>query len=111
MKLLLDQNLSPHLVRRLGDLWPVEHVDVVGLGRAPDSDVRAYALANGFTLVTKDADFSDLLFLRGFPPRVVWLRLGNCTTDEVERAIRLHADALRALHADPLRGLLELHRA
>jgi predicted nuclease of predicted toxin-antitoxin system len=32
---------------------------------------------NGYTIVTKDNDFLDLLELKGFPPKVVLLKTGN----------------------------------
>lgn len=70
----------------------------------------AYAAAHGLTVVTKDVDFVELATLRGTPPRVVWLRLGNGTTAEVEAALRRHHAALVAFHADPDRGVLELRR-
>jgi predicted nuclease of predicted toxin-antitoxin system len=39
-------------------------------------------------LVTKDEDFHRLSVLRGFPPKVLWLRLGNCSTADVARLLR-----------------------
>jgi predicted nuclease of predicted toxin-antitoxin system len=41
--------------------------------------------------VTKDEDFHRLSVLRGAPPKVVWLRLGNCGTDDVAAMLRKHA--------------------
>lgn len=29
--------------------------------------------------------------MQGAPPKVIWLRLGNCTTDEVAELLRRHA--------------------
>ena len=87
MKLLLDQNLSPRLVHRLADLYPdAAHVSLVGLDRASDGEVWDYAQANDCIIVTKDADFSDMSVLRGHPPKIIWLRLGNCTTSDVEQS-------------------------
>jgi predicted nuclease of predicted toxin-antitoxin system len=75
MRLLFDHNLPPSLINRLADLFPQsEHVYRLGLERASDFEIREYAQMNGFTIVTKDADFSDLCLLRGFPPKVVWIR-------------------------------------
>lgn len=69
MKLLFDQNISPRLVARLADLYPgSNHVYPLGLDRMMDQEVYEYARREGFLLVTKDADFSDLCMLRGFPP-------------------------------------------
>ena len=80
MKLLFDQNLSPKLVRRLADLFPgSSHVQAVGLDCASDDQVWEHARRNGFAIVTKDGDFNNLSVMRGSPPKVVWLQLGNCS--------------------------------
>ena len=109
MKLLFDQNLSPGLVTRLADVFPgSRHVYPLGLDKAPDSGVWDFAHDNGFVLVTKDADYSELVLLRGFPPKVLWLRLGNCTTAQVEALLRLHAEAIQQFGSDPAVGILSL---
>ena len=71
MKLLLfDQNVSPRLVERLSDLYPESiHVSTIGLGAALDIEIRQYAFDHGCMIVTKDADFSELGLVKGFPPR------------------------------------------
>jgi len=59
VKLLFDQNLSPRLPDRLADLFlGSEHVEAAGLGSAPDEAARAYALAGGLAVVSKDEDYS-----------------------------------------------------
>jgi predicted nuclease of predicted toxin-antitoxin system len=109
MKLLFDQNLSPRLVGQLADLYPdSNHVYPLGLDRVPDHEVRAYAQREGFLLVTKDADFSDLCVLRGFPPKVIWIRRGNCSTTEIEQILRRHHGDIKALDTDPIMGVLTL---
>lgn len=109
MKLLFDQNLSPNLVNRLADLFPgSDHVFALGLDRAPDTQVWDHARDNGFVLVTKDADFGDMSLLRGFPPRVLWLRTGNCITAQVEALLRLHHEAIEQMARDPAVGILSV---
>lgn len=77
-RLLLDQNLAPVLARRLADLYPgCANVRAFGLAPADDEAVWAHAAADGFTIVTKDDDFRQRSVLRGAPPRVIWVRLGN----------------------------------
>ena len=99
--LLFDHNLSPRLVGRLRVIFPGSaHVQDLGLERANDSEVWAYAHDRDSTIVTKDSDFSDLSLAYGAPPKVVWLRIGNCTLGDAERALRLHEAALRLFHAD-----------
>ena len=109
MKLLFDHNLSPRLVSRLADLYPhASHTTLSGLDRATDIDVWLYAETHGYTIVTKDADFSDMSVLRGFPPKLIWLRLGNCTTSDMESAMRRGHAAIVEFVDDPTVGALEL---
>ncbi len=109
MSLLFDHHLSPRLVTQLADLFPqATHVSFVGLDRASDEAIWTYAREQGYSIVTKDADFNDLMTLCGFPPKVVWVRLGNCTTQQIEAALRTHVQAIEALSTDPSLGILML---
>jgi predicted nuclease of predicted toxin-antitoxin system len=45
-------------------------------------------LANGFAIVSKDSDSSQRSFLLGSPPKVIRLRIGNCTTTRVDFVLR-----------------------
>ena len=109
MKLLFDQNLLPRLVRLLSTEFPgSKHVRDVALAAAPDPSVWSYAIAQGFVIVSKDSDFQHRAILLGHPPKVVWIRLGNCSTAEVVTLIQnRHADLL-SFEADPTVSLLEL---
>ena len=85
MKLLFDENLSPRLVIALVDLFPgSKHVEDCGLLSEPDDRVWHYARTNDFTIVTKDSDFASMSRLHGSPPKVIWLKVGNCTTSRAE---------------------------
>ena len=97
MKLLFDHNLSYKLVGRLAELFPEsEHVRNVNLHEAEDRTIWDYAGVNDFAIVSKDEHFHQLSFLYGAPPKVVWVRLGNCTTSDIEQALRHHhADLLQ----------------
>jgi predicted nuclease of predicted toxin-antitoxin system len=109
MKLLFDQNLSPKLVKRLADLFPgSSHVQVEGLDCSNDDQVWDHARLNGFAIVTKDADYNNLSVLRGWPPKVVWLLLGNCTTAQVEAVFRARFADIEAFDKDPSVGTLAL---
>ena len=101
MKLLFDHNLSHKLVGRLADVFPgSEHVRTVGLHRADDREVWEYARTNAFAIVSKDEDFHQLSFLHGPPPKVVWVRLGNCTTSDIESVLRSSQADLAKFDAD-----------
>ena len=89
MKLLFDENLSHKLAERLADLFPDStHVRNVGLKSSDDPAVWKFAIENDFTIVSKDYDMHDRSLLFGFPPKVIWVRLGNCSTNDVENLIR-----------------------
>jgi predicted nuclease of predicted toxin-antitoxin system len=103
LKLLFDENLAARLAHALGDLCPGSiHVSTVGLNGAPDPVLWQFAAAHGYVLVTKDGDFQRLSVVYGPPPKVVWLRLGNCTTADVMQVMRgrYHQTVAFVEHAD-----------
>jgi len=107
--LLLDHNLSPKLVSRIEDLYPAStHVYLVGLDTANDRTVWEYARQHGYLLVTKDADFSELLLLYGFPPKIIWIRRGNCSTQTIEQLLRDNFEAIETMKDDPNTGVITL---
>lgn len=109
MKLLFDQNLSPRLVKQLSDLYPdSNHVYLLGIDRVPDVEVWNYARQESFLIVTKDADFSDLCMMLGFPPKVIWIRRGNCRTTDIQTLLREHYMDIKILNDDSIMGVLTL---
>jgi predicted nuclease of predicted toxin-antitoxin system len=110
MKLLLfDQNLSPRLVGRLADIYPNSvHVFSLGLGDAMDIDVWEFARDNDYMIVTKDADFSEFGIIKGFPPKIIWIRRGNCSTQDIENILRENFSAISELSVDENSGILAL---
>lgn len=99
MKLLFDANLSPRIVARLAGVFPDSiHVFDTGLARyASDETIWEYARANGFTIVTADADFLALASSRGAPPKVVRIENCNYRTSRLEELLRRHAIAIAEL--------------
>ncbi len=109
MSLLFDQNLSRRLPALLANDFPgSEQVLLVGLSSADDRVVRAYAAARGLAVVSKDADFRNLSATCGPPPKVIWLRVGNGPTRDVEALLRSRAADIRAFLSDPAASVLEL---
>jgi|ERR1039458_8329335 predicted nuclease of predicted toxin-antitoxin system len=109
MKLLLDENLSPMLASQLSDLYPESlHVRDCGLKRGSDSSVWEFARENGFTIVSKDSDFDQIRLQRGHPPKVIWLRLGNCTTGAIEDLLRTQSPVIHNFQESPTATLLIL---
>jgi predicted nuclease of predicted toxin-antitoxin system len=109
VKLLFDHNLSPALASRLQDIYSgSNHVYRLGLDQAPDTEVWEHARQAGFLIVTKDADFGDLCLLQGFPPKIIWIRRGNCKTADIEAILRNHYNDIKALNDDEAVGILTL---
>ena len=107
MKLLVDENLSQRLALSLNDCFPDSvHVRNVRLLGATDRDIWGYALANGFCILTKDTDFQHRSLLEGGPPKIILVRLGNCTTDRVEIIVRNSLNAIDAFMIDADSALL-----
>ena len=109
MKLLFDQNLAGRLTNELGDLFPGSaHVMQLGMATATDAEVWTHAQEHGFCIVSKDADFQQLSAIRGQPPKVIWLRIGNCSTQRITALLRTNAKVIHAFSEDPASAYLIL---
>ncbi len=109
MRLLFDQNLSPTLVGLLSDLFPgCIHVRDAGLQASNDEAVWDHAIQQQSAIISKDSDFRQRSFLFGSPPKVIWIRRGNCSTNEIEAIIRSHHDDLLAFDQDESAAFLAL---
>ncbi|MCP4123901.1 MAG: hypothetical protein GY751_19305 [Bacteroidetes bacterium] len=96
MKLLFDQNISFRLIKRIQDLIPDSvQVKDVNLENSKDIEIWNYAKSNGYTIVTFDSDFRDLSLIYGFPPKIIWIRTGNLTTQNIEKLIRSKIEILK----------------
>ncbi len=78
------------------------------MDESEDTEIWQYAKQNDFVLVTRDADFGDLSVLRGFPPNVIWIRRGNCSTKDIEGMLRENYDAIASLGQDEFTGMIPL---
>ena len=82
MRLLFDEQLSEDLSKLLQDIFPDSlHVRQIGSGGAKDGTVWQLAKTHGCLLVSKDEDFHRLSVILGSPPKVIWIRRGNCNTE------------------------------
>jgi predicted nuclease of predicted toxin-antitoxin system len=88
-RLLFDENLAARLVELLQAEYPGSiHVrDAIGRA-ATDEQIWEYARTSALVIVSKDEDFQRFSVWRGFPPKVIWIQLGNCSTDDVARLLR-----------------------
>lgn len=111
MRLLFDQNLPNRFIVTLGDLFPASsYVKLSGLSTASDKEIWDFARSEGFAIISKDADFHQMSFLYGAPPKTVWLRCGNCTVAELEAIIRGRSGEILRFGADSTGALLVIGR-
>src|SRR5882672_10419750 len=95
MKLLLDENLSYRVVKAVQQFFPDSiHVTDPLLKNREDSDILYFARDNQFTIVTFDEDFYDLQLIKGFPPKVIWLRFGNSSNLKIVNKLLENKEAI-----------------
>ena len=80
----------------------------MGLASAADATVWAYAKEHALVIVSKDADFRHLGFTYGHPPKIIWIRRGNCSTREIEALLRKHRDSVLTFYEDEQEVVLAL---
>jgi predicted nuclease of predicted toxin-antitoxin system len=102
MKLLLDQNISFRITSKIQDIFPgSKQVRELGLENKKDLSIWSYAKENGYCIVTFDGDFYDLGLIKGSSPKVIWLRLGNTSTQNIENVLRRNLDLIKTFLTDP----------
>jgi predicted nuclease of predicted toxin-antitoxin system len=111
LKLLVDENLSRKLVSNLLDLFPGSiHLSQADLLQSPDFVVWEYAKANGFAILSTDADFFELASTLGPPPKVIWLRRWSHSTRDAEHVLRREVLRISAFEIEAELGLLVLDK-
>ncbi len=96
MKLLFDQNISFRLIPKIVDIFPEsKQVRELGLENSTDTEIFSYAKENDYAIVTFDSDFCDLNILKGFPPKIIWIRLGNTTTNNLVKLLQNKSELIK----------------
>ena len=109
MKLLFDQNISHRLVNRVQDIFPdAQQVRGVSLENYSDKHIWEFAQRNDYTKVTFHGDFYNFSIIWGHPPKIVWIRTDNQTTNHVEVLLRQHYNSLEEIHRDNELSCLEI---
>jgi predicted nuclease of predicted toxin-antitoxin system len=108
-KLLFDQNISWRILELVPHDFPdSSHVSTQKLSSASDAAVWEFARHNSFCIVSKDADFHQMSFVFGAPPKAIWLRLGNCSTAEVANCINRNVSRIKIFLDDSESAFLVL---
>ena len=109
MKLLFDQNLSRQLIRDIQGAFPdSQHVVHLNLTTKDDEILWRFAADNGFVIISKDSDFFHRALLHGHPPKVIHLRVGNCSTQHIRNLLMDKTPVIYDFISDPMESLLVL---
>ena len=111
MKILIDQNISFRIINYISSFFTeVEHVKSLQLMDADDYHIFMSARQLGFAAVlTQDEDFYNLLLEHGAPPKIIWLRTGNCSTSFLGETIMRHALLIEDFLIDDGQDCLEIY--
>lgn len=109
MRLLFDQNISHRIVTRLHDILPESRqIRDLNLENSTDKQIWEYARENNFTIVTFDEDFYNFSVVWGHPPKIIWLRTFNQTTNNIEMILRKHINSILNFEKDLEIACLEI---
>ncbi|MGG7663056.1 DUF5615 family PIN-like protein [Dyadobacter sp. BHUBP1] len=97
MKVLIDQNISQRILPLLAHQFDtLNHVRQLGLTDADDYEIFMFARDNGYqAVITADEDFIKLINQFSQPPKIVWIRAGNCSTKVLSDLLREKAQAIK----------------
>ncbi|WP_210410335.1 DUF5615 family PIN-like protein [Leptospira meyeri] len=106
--LLYDANLSPNLVEHLYDVFPnSEHVFSLGI-ESSDELIWKKASEKNLIIVTKDNDFNKILEKKGFPPKIIQIKRGNCNTSSIVTLLKENSKTIIAFSKNAEAGILFL---
>lgn len=109
--LLFDENISARVADILRGVFPgSKHVKDFSLVESSDSDVWANAKSEGLTILSKDDDFLQRALLLGHPPKVIILKIGNCSTRDLITFLKARSEAIRSFISDSSESLLVLKK-
>ncbi len=111
MKLLVDANISWRIIKKLELYFPEStHVDKIGLTYpAKDIEIWKFALNQQSVIVTNDEDFLNLSLSKGFPPKIILLRMGNQSTSAIMNTLIKHKIDIENFNISADYGVLELY--
>jgi len=81
----LDENISPIIAKWLMDEINIKCISFHFLKLNTTSDIEVYNLARSkakVVIVSKDSDFPEIVAWKGTPPKLIFLRFGNCSNKQ-----------------------------
>lgn len=108
-KLLFDNNISHRVIPRIADIFPdATHVMTEELDEASDTEVWEFAKQYRYTIVTKDSDFNDMAVFKGTPPKIIWIKIGNCKVSDIEIILKVNEKVIKLFLDEPESAIMEI---
>ena len=108
-KLLFDNNISHRVIARISDIFPnANHVMLESLDESTDREVWRFARQNDYTIVTKDSDFNDLAIYHGSPPKIIWIKVGNCKVAQIAKILQDNSDVIKSFLDNSVSTILQI---
>ncbi len=109
MKILLDQNISYHTIKKLGNLFEeVAQIGRLGMAQTDDAMIWQYARTHGYVLVTFDAYFKERNILSGHPIKIIWLKCQNTAPDFVIKLLKSNISTIQEFYQHSHWSCLEI---
>lgn len=111
MNFIFDQNISFRILKKLPVFFVNStHILSENLIDANDEVIWSYAKTNNLIIITQDADFNDIYTVKGFPPKIIWIRAGNLSTNQIIEILEKSEDEIKAFIESEKLGCLEITR-
>ena len=110
MKLLFDENISWRVLKKISEKFPeCKHVSDIEKELISDEKIWNYARKYNFIIVSFDEDFADIQMIKGFPPKIIWLRCGNTKTNLIAEKINTLKEEIINFFIDNEQGVFEIY--
>jgi predicted nuclease of predicted toxin-antitoxin system len=108
IRLIADENISWRLKKFLPDWLILPSNEILKNQRLNDFKIWQFAQSKAYHILTFDEDFNELQNLLGFPPKIIWMRTGNLTTQGIaDKLLSLERSIIDFLNNDEL-GVFEI---
>jgi predicted nuclease of predicted toxin-antitoxin system len=108
LKFIIDTQSPPALAASLNKKGiDATHVISYPMGEfTSDKEIIDIASKEERVIITKDSDFFDYYLLKGFPPAILWLRIGNIKNKDLIEIIDKQLNLIQSLFIENRERLL-----
>lgn len=108
--LLIDANVSYRIKKLLAQKFPsIQHASALPNHPLKDIEFWEFAKKESLVIITYDEDYIDIQTLKGFPPKIIWLRFGNQPTVYIANKLLLYETEIQNFIGSEELGVLEIY--